>query len=212
MTKPFASQTAKIFIETKSVLFNAEQPFIFRSGRKSPVYVDCRRLISFPNERAQLMDMGATILRDIPVDCFAGGETAGIAYAALIAERLNKPMVYVRKEPKGYGRQAQIEGALHEGQKPRTLLVEDLQTDGGSKKVFIDALRAADCIVEHTFVLFHYAIYPQSLQTMKALGVQLHALADWWDMLETAKAGNYFDTKTLAAVEAYLHAPETWAA
>ncbi|MBI1326934.1 MAG: orotate phosphoribosyltransferase [Alphaproteobacteria bacterium] len=212
MNKDFAHKTAQILIETKSVLFNAEQPFIFRSGRKSPVYVDCRRLISFAEERSILMDMAAETLKDLPVDCFAGGETAGIAYAALIAERLNKPMVYVRKEPKGYGRQAQIEGALTEDKKPRTILVEDLQTDGGSKKTFIDALRKADCVVDHTFVIFHYGIYPQSLETMKSLGVSLNALADWWEVLETAKKGNYFDTKTLGVVENYLNAPESWAA
>ena len=72
-------------------------------------------------------------------DSVAGGETAGIPFAAWFAERMGLPMQYVRKKPKGFGRDAQIEGQLKEGD--RVLLVEDLATDGGSKIVFVDALR-----------------------------------------------------------------------
>src|SRR3546814_16892712 len=75
------------------------------------------------------------------IDCIAGGETAGIPFAAWIAERLGLPMLYVRKKPKGFGRDAQIEGAFREGS--RVLLVEDLATDGGSKLNFVDAIRRA---------------------------------------------------------------------
>lgn len=207
-----AFASAKILLDTKSILFNAKKPFVFTSGRISPVYVDCRRLISFPAERKQLMDLGADMVRREcgPLDYVAGGETAGIPYAAFVAERLNLPMLYVRKKPKGFGRMAQIEGCMDEPGK-RVLLVEDLQTDGGSKKVFVDALRTAGAIVEHAFVVFHYGILPASEENMKAWGLKLHALATWWDVLAVAKTGNYFDTDTLAAVEAFLQDPDGWA-
>lgn len=209
-----AREAAKILIETESVLFNAKEPFTLKSGRKSPVYIDCRRLISFPAERTRLMDFGAQVIsREIgenKIDLIAGGETAGIPYAALLAERLNKPMIYVRKEPKGYGRMAQIEGALPEKGKPKTILVEDLQTDGGSKKIFIDALREAKLKVDHTFVLFHYGIFNTSETNMKALGVNLHALATWWDVLKVAKKEKYFDKPTLKSVESFLNDPLGW--
>ncbi len=132
-----ARASAQILLDTKSVLFNAREPFIFTSGRASPVYTDCRRLISFPEERGILMDFGANMLREYAggVDLVAGGETAGIPYAAFIAERLNKPMLYVRKKPKGFGKMAQIEGVMDEEGK-RVVLVEDMQSDGASKKVF----------------------------------------------------------------------------
>jgi orotate phosphoribosyltransferase len=206
-----AKTSARILLETKSVLFNAREPFIFTSGRASPVYTDCRRLISFPEERGILMDFGASVLREQAggVDLVAGGETAGIPYAAFIAERLNKPMLYVRKKPKGFGKMAQIEGVMDEAGK-RVVLVEDLQSDGASKKVFIDALRAAGAVVEHSFVVFHYGIFPASEQNMKDAGVTLHALTTFWDVLAVAREKNYFDTETLDEVEKFLHAPDAW--
>lgn len=207
------TSTAKILLDTKSVLFNTEQPFVFTSGRISPVYVDIRRLISFPAERTQLMNFARDLLLEKVgadnIDYVAGGETAGIPYGAFIAHQLDKPMLYVRKKPKGFGRMAQIEGFMDkEGGK--VLLVEDLQTDGGSKKIFIDALRAAGAVVDHTFVVFHYGNMPASEQNNKDMGVELHALATWWDVLRVAKEQAYFNTDTLDEVEAFLNDPDGW--
>ncbi len=214
--KAIAQMTAEILIQTKSILFNANEPFTLKSGRKSPVYFDGRRLISFVNERATLMDAGAQVLASEVgmenIDYLAGGETAGIPYAAFIAERLQKPMLYVRKEPKGYGRMAQIEGVLPEKGSPKVILIEDMQTDGGSKKIFINALRDAGASVKHAFVMFHYGIFPQSEQNMKDAGIKLHALATWWDVLAVAKERKYFDAPTLQAVERFLNAPNEWEA
>ena len=213
--RDMALDAAKILIETESVLFNAKEPFTLKSGRQSPVYIDCRRLISFADERKRLMDYGAQILSDEigfeNIDSVAGGETAGIPYGAFIAERLEKPMIYVRKEPKGYGRMAQIEGHLPE-ENPKVILVEDLQTDGGSKKIFIDALRDADAKVDHTFVVFHYGIFEQSDKNMQDMGVKLHAIATWWDVLEAAREHKYFDDETLESVGSFLNDPENWSA
>ncbi len=216
--KEIAQNTARALIETKSVLFNAKEPFTLKSGNKSPVYIDCRRLISFVAERNKLMDYAAgLIISDIGVDnidVIAGGETAGIPYGAFISERLDKPMIYVRKEPKGYGRMAQIEGSLPEknnnANKPNVVLIEDLQTDGGSKKIFVEALREAGAKVDHVFVVFHYGIFDNSAKNMADLGVNLHALCTWWDVLEVAKDNGYFDDETLAAVEGFLNNPLGW--
>ena len=113
-----AEITARILLETESVLFRPEDPFTFTSGLRSPVYIDCRRLISFPRARKKLMDMAAELIeRHIgfeSLDAIAGGETAGIPFAAWIADRLSLPMLYVRKQPKGFGRNAQIEGELRD--------------------------------------------------------------------------------------------------
>lgn len=204
-----ARDSAKILLDTKSVLVNAAQPFTYTSGKQGPVYVDIRRLISFPAERSRLMDFAAQMLKDIPCDFVAGGETAGIPYAAFIAERLNKPMLYVRKKPKGFGRNAQIEGALEEDGK-RVILIEDLQTDGGSKKVFVDALRTAGAVIEHAFVVFHYGNFPQSYQNMKDWGLTLHALTTWKDVIAVAREGKYFDATTLSSVEDFLSDPVAW--
>lgn len=206
--------TAKILLEVQAVHFNAEKPFIFTSGWASPVYIDCRKLISYPRVRRALMEMAeTTITRDVgfeQIDAVAGGETAGIPFAAWIADRMMLPMQYVRKKPKGFGRNAQIEGNLEEGS--RVLLVEDLTTDSRSKINFVNALRTAGAEVNHCFVLFHYNIFKESVSVLKDIGVDLHALATWWDVLRVAKASGYFETKTLDEVEKFLHAPAEWSA
>jgi orotate phosphoribosyltransferase len=209
-----AAQSARILLEIKAVLFNAREPFTWTSGRKSPVYVDCRKVISFPRARTALLDFAAaTVLSEIgheSLDAIAGGETAGIPYAAWLADRLGLPMQYVRKQPKGFGRMAQIEGELHEGD--RTLLVEDLATDGGSKLKFIEALRTAGAEVKDAFVIFHYGIFPQSVSSLAAIGVRLHALATWHDVLKVAREDGYFDAETLNQVERFLNDPDGWGA
>lgn len=207
-----ALDTARILLKTRSVLLNPSEPFTLTSGRKSPVYVDCRRLISFPQERSRLMDYAAQIILeacDKPPELIAGGETAGIPYAAYISERLKCPMIYVRKSPKGFGRMAQIEGSL-EKDNPRGVLVEDLQTDGGSKEVFVKAMRQAGIQVKHCFVIFHYGIFEKSQDNMRSLGIQLHFLTDWWHILKAAKKDSIFDIKDLQDVEAFLKDPENW--
>ncbi|MEM7444787.1 MAG: orotate phosphoribosyltransferase [Pseudomonadota bacterium] len=207
-----AEQTAKMLVEVEAVLFNAREPFILTSGRASPVYIDCRKLISFPRIRSTLVDFAASTIVQAAgfesIDSIAGGETAGIPYAAWISDRLGLPMQYVRKKPKGFGRNAQIEGFLKEGD--QVVLVEDLTTDAGSKVNFCNALRSAGAKVEHAFVIFHYGIFPQSVETMREIGVELLALATWWDVLRVAKENSYFDAHDIEQVEAFLHAPVEW--
>jgi len=210
--KTIAGLTARMYLDTGAVRFMEDKPFIFTSGWASPVYNDSRWLISFPDARVMLMDFAvATIDREIGrdhIDAVAGGETAGIPFAAWVAERLHLPMQYVRKKAKGFGRGAQIEGKLTPGQ--RVLLVEDLATDGRSKVNFVNALRDADGKCEHCFVLFFYDIYPQGRKIFADLGVELHCLTTWWDVLAVAKASGQFEAKMLAEVEKFMHDPAGW--
>ena len=210
--KQIAELTAKMLLEVEAVRFNIKEPFKTTSGWATPVYTDCRKLISYPRVRSTLMDFGVSIvLRDIgfeALDGIAGGETAGIPFAAWIADRLMLPMQYVRKKPKGFGRNAQIEGDFSDGD--RILLVEDLTTDGQSKLAFCDALRNAGAEVSHTLVIFFYDIFPQSRQMLADHNIQLHYLTTWWDVLQVCKDNNYFDVETLGEVESFLHNPIEW--
>ncbi|MEI6986288.1 MAG: orotate phosphoribosyltransferase [Rhodospirillaceae bacterium] len=212
MTADIAALTAKLLIEIKAVHFNAATPYKLTSGWASPVYVDCRRIIAFPRARRVVVDLAVETIQAAigfeAVEVVAGGETAGIPFAAWIAERLGLPMQYIRKKPKGFGRDAQIEGVVTAG--ARTLLVEDLATDGKSKVNFVNALRGAGQKVNDAFVVFHYGIFPQSLSIMAELGVNLHSLATWWDVLAAARRHNYFDEDTLREVEAFLNDPVAW--
>ena len=209
-----ARLTARMLWEIEAVNFMQDKPFKLASGQLSPVYIDCRKLISFPRIRSTLMDfLTVTVMRNAGFEAFdniAGGETAGIPFAALVAERMALPMTYVRKKPKGYGRNARIEGAMTEGQ--RVLLVEDLTTDGGSKLSFVDAIRETGATCGHTAVIFYYGIFPETTQTLGDHGVSLHYLCTWHDVLAEAKARGGFDAETLAAVEAFLADPRKWQA
>ncbi|MBU2935700.1 MULTISPECIES: orotate phosphoribosyltransferase [Pacificibacter] len=207
-----ARLTARMLLEIKAVDFNAADPFTLASGLPSPTYVDCRKLISYPRIRSTLMDfLSVTVMRDAGFEAFdniAGGETAGIPFAAMVAERLALPMTYVRKKPKGYGRNARIEGTMSEGE--RVLLVEDLTTDGGSKLSFVDAIRDTGATCGHTAVIFYYGIFPETEKTLGDHGIQLHSLCTWWDVLAEAKLQKSFDSETLAEVEKFLNAPRDW--
>lgn len=207
-----ARLTARMLLEIKAVHFNAKEPFILASGLPSPTYIDCRKLISYPRIRSTLMDfLTVTVMRNAGFEAFdniAGGETAGIPFSAMVAERMALPMTYVRKKPKGYGRNARIEGEMREGE--RVLLVEDLTTDGGSKLSFVDAIRETGATCGHTAVIFYYGIFPETERTLGDHGVALHSLCTWWDVLAEAKAQEAFDASTLAEVERFLKDPRKW--
>ncbi len=207
-----ARLTASMLLEIGAVHFNAREPYIYASGLPGPTYIDCRKLISFPRIRSTLMDfLTVTVMRDAGFEAFdniAGGETAGIPFAALVAERMALTKTYVRKKPKGYGRNARIEGVMTEGQ--RVLLVEDLTTDGGSKLSFVDAIRETGATCGHTAVLFYYGIFPDTVQRLTDHGVTLHSLCTWWDVLRVARDTKAFDKETLREVESFLTAPRAW--
>ena len=208
-----ARLTARMLWEIGAVHFmEGGEPFKLASGLPSPVYIDCRKPNSFPRVRSTLMDfLAVTVMRDAGFEAFdniAGGETAGIPFAAMVAERLALPMTYVRKKPKGYGRNARIEGVMTEGQ--RVLLVEDLTTDGGSKLSFVDAIRETGATCGHTAVIFYYDIFPETRQVLGDHGIQLHHLCTWWDILAVARDEGRFDAATLDGVEAYLNDPRAW--
>lgn len=207
-----AELTAKMLLEINAVHFRTDKPFMLTSGLASPVYIDCRKLISYPRIRNTLMDFCAgTVMRDIgfeTIDTVAGGETAGIPFAAWLADRLQLPMHYVRKKPKGFGRDAQIEGGPIEGK--RVLLVEDLTTDGGSKIKFCEAIRQAGAEITDTIVIFYYDIFSGAGENMSSVGLRLHYLATWRDVLSVCRKQNHFDTETLSGVERFLDDPLRW--
>jgi orotate phosphoribosyltransferase len=209
-----ALTTSRMLLEIDAIRFRPEEPFTFTSGWKSPVYIDCRRIIYFPRVRSKICDLAVEkINRHVgyeTIEAVAGGETAGIPFAAWIADRMAAPMAYVRKQPKGFGRQALIEGDVPEGK--RTLLVEDLTTDGGSKIRFAQALRDAGAIVNHTFVVFFYGVFPGAFETLARMDIALHHLCTWWDVLEACRERPYFSEGALSEVRKFLEDPVGWSA
>ena len=154
MIQDYQNKVAQILIDIESVRFSFDKPFTLTSGLKSPVYVDCRKIISYVNERSIILNCAIEYFKEnkIEFEILAGGETAGIPYAAFFSQILKKPMIYIRKKPKGFGKNQQIEGNYIKNQK--AILIEDLATDGGSKIIFVKALREANLKVSDIFVVF----------------------------------------------------------
>jgi len=206
------SRVSELLFEINAVHCNLNEPFIFTSGWASPVYVDCRKIISMPRQRREIIQIAAeaidTAIGRDSFDVAAGGETAGIPFAAWLSDYYYKPMVYVRKQKKGFGRKSQIEGELEDGKK--VLLVEDLATDGKSKVNFCNAIREAGAEVDHAIVVFFYGIYPNAERIISDAGITLHALTDWRTNLEVGMAKGYFDAKQSSEIKIFLDDPETW--
>jgi len=209
-----AMTAARILLEIKAINFRPKEPYTLTSGWKSPVYIDCRRIIFFPQARAKISQLAVEkIQRAVgyeTIEAIAGGETAGIPYAAWMADRMGLPMSYVRKKPKGFGRNALIEGDVPEGK--QTLLVEDLTTDGQSKIRFTQSLRDAGALCNHAFVVFFYGVFANSIETLAENDITLHYLTTWWDVLEACRERPYFPEDAMAEVRRFLEAPAAWSA
>ncbi|MHC1566777.1 MAG: orotate phosphoribosyltransferase [Candidatus Syntropharchaeia archaeon] len=193
---------AEILLDLKAVHVDLDYPFLLTSGRISPVYVDCRKIISFPDERREIIEFAETVVKKIgEIDVIAGGETAGIPFAAWLSEKMDLPMIYVRKKPKGHGKFAQVEGEVREGD--RVLLFEDLIFDGGSKINFSDGIRKTGAKMEHCLVIFEYG----SDETRKNLmdhGIELYSLTNWKTLLEVGKKKNYFREEEEREIKKFL--------
>lgn len=201
-------QVAEILLKIQAIHFSVEDPFTLTSGKKSPVYVDCRKIISFPEERRFIMQAAAHLIeKNIPqgISHVCGGETAGIPYASWISDLLNVPMSYVRKKPKNFGRGEQIEGVL--SPKDRVLLVEDLASEGSSKIFFVEALRKIHAHCHHIFVIFFYNTFPQTQEKLKNLDVTLHYLCTWQDVLTIVRQKNLLPHVQLKEIEDFLYSP-----
>ena len=201
---------AEKLIDIESVKFSFENHFTLTSGLKSPVYVDCRKIISFLDEREFIMNEALNYFEKnkIKFDLVAGGETAGIPYAAIISEKIKKPMVYIRKKPKGFGQNQQIEGNFKE--KEKAILIEDLATDGGSKVVFVEAMRKAGLIVNDIFVIFYYDIFNLENSVLSKLNVNIHSLCTWKDIISVIEKKNSFKENDIKNLKKFLSNPDDW--
>jgi len=211
-----SQRVAEILLATESIAVYKDKPYVFVSGRISPVYIDCRKLLSFPTEREYIVThMAKKAEIDIgldKIDVVAGGETAGIPYAAFVAHIIRKPMIYIRKQPKGYGGTKQIEGILEPGK--RVLMVEDLITDGLSKLRFNIGVRGAGAKMTHCLCVFDYASdrlnQHEGKEALAKNGIELHVLANWDDVLDTGTSKKYFSAEQNAQIIDFLKDPENW--
>ena len=193
---------ADILLKIGSVNVNFKKQFTLTSGKKSPVYVDCRKLISFPKERDLIIsEMAKQIRKKYKKSVLvAGGETAGIPYSSFLCQKLKLPMIYIRKKPKGFGKGKLIEGDFKS--KSPSILIEDMATDGGSKIHFIQSMRKSKLSVKDIFVIFFYDIYPSAKKNIKKMNVNLNYLTSWNEILEVSP--NYISNSDQIKLKEYL--------
>lgn len=199
---------ATALLDAGCVSARRDEPFRLPSGWATPVYMDCRRIISFPKLRRLVVDEGLKRLRQAGalegVDAVVGGEASGIALAAWMADALELPLHYVRKKAAG---QSQVEGVLHAGD--RVLLVDDMMAAGQSKLRFCQALATAGAQVRDLFIVFDYGVFPTQA-ALDAVGVKVHALACWRDVLDVARARADFPPAILKELQDFLDDPAGW--
>ena len=210
MNNDYQDDVAEILLNIESVKFAFDNPFTLTSGLKSPVYVDCRKIISFVDERSKILNYALEYFKknNIVFDILAGGETAGIPYAAFFSELLSKPMIYIRKKPKGFGKDQQIEGNYKENQK--AILIEDLATDGGSKIIFIEALKKVNLNISDIFVVFYYDIFDIKKSPLYSFDVKIHSLCTWENIINVIKQKNLYSHKQIENLQNFLHNPDEW--
>ena len=197
---------ADILLRIGCVNINFKKKFTLTSGKKSPVYVDCRKLISYPEEREIVINEMTKLIKSKYKKkvVIAGGETAGIPYSSFISQKLKFPMIYIRKQPKGFGKGKLIEGEFKK--KSTSILIEDMATDGGSKLHFINSLRNNKLTVKDIYVVFFYNIYPAAKNNLSKMKVNLNYLASWRDIIEVSP--NYISSKEQLKLKKYISSIE----
>ncbi|MEQ8711350.1 MAG: phosphoribosyltransferase family protein [Rhodospirillales bacterium] len=200
-----ATETARIISDSRSLYTRTDgEPFFFSSGWASPVFIDCKKLISAPDDRSLLVEMAVeAITAHIDpgsLDAVAGCELTGVPFAALIADRLHKPLVLVCRQSKGFGRLAQFEGSFEPGAK--ILLIDDLATDGASESVFMSALRRAEAEILGTFVLVDFNVFTGEHRML--------SLATLEDIMDRAESDGYFGNREADEIRKFIRDAPTW--
>ncbi len=200
---------SEILLNVKAVALKTEPPFKWASGILSPIYTDNRILMSCPKERAIIINSFLEKIKKEKLDFygFAGTATAGIPWAAWIAQKLKRPMVYVRSSEKDHGKGNLIEGIAEKGKK--YVVVEDLISTGGSSINTINAIRQSGGVVEHCISIFTYEL-EKSKNNFKEANVKLLALTNFTNLVNLAKEKNYITTEQLDSIMAWKKEPESW--
>lgn len=206
-----SKKIAEILLDKQAVKLSFNPPFTYTSGMKGPIYCDNRLLISYPDERKFITDAFCNLVEEkgLKPDFIAGTATAGIPWAAFVADKLHLPMVYIRPEKKEHGAGKQIEGALPEGK--NVLVVEDLITTGGSSISSVNAIRSeGKCVCNHVLAIFTYG-FDKSKKAFDDANCKYFALSDFGVLLEVALERNYIDKEAYEKIQEYRLDPPSWA-
>ena len=203
-----ANEVAEKLLQINAVKLNPQNPFTWASGIKSPIYCDNRLVLSFPAVRTFVIQAFADKAAQFePFDIVAGVATAGIPHGALLADRLEKPFIYVREKAKSHGRQNQIEGNITEG--ARILLIEDLISTGGSSLKAVETLREAGCVVVGVLAIFSYG-FQKAADVFQVANCPFDTLSNYNVLVEKASAMQYISPNDVETLENWRVSPTKW--
>ena len=181
-------EVAKILLEGGAVTLSPTKPYTYASGIKSPIYCDNRVLMAYHDKRKKIVEYFVEVIKEMEeFDVLAGTATAGISWAAWIADKLEKPMIYIRGKSKEHGKQKLIEGNLEQGQK--VLIVEDLISTGGSSIAAVEAVREFGAEVTGCIAIFTYEL-EKSKNKFEEAKCKLVTLSNFSTLVEIASETN----------------------
>lgn len=191
------------------MVLKPNEPFTWASGWKSPIYCDNRLVLSHPEIRDYVADAFVAHIKEnyADVQSISGVATGGIAQAALVAQRLNLPMTYVRSGKKSHGRQNQVEGVVNAGDK--TVVIEDLVSTGGSSLTAVDALKERGAQVQGLVAIFTYG-FQKSVDAFQNANMPLMALTNYSTLIEEASKMGYVSAEQVSTLEEWRSAPSEW--
>jgi orotate phosphoribosyltransferase len=209
MNKENAIETARLLLEIKAIKLNTEDPFTWASGRKSPIYCDNRKTLSYPEIRTYIRQQFVYLVNEIfaDVDVIAGVATGGIAQGVLVAQDMGKPFVYVRPEAKTHGLKNQIEGDLKSGQS--VVVIEDLVSTGKSSLMAVDALRDFGCDVKGMAAIFTYEL-DVAKKNFEQENVTLNTITNYSTLIQTAINEHFISENDIMSLNAWRENPEKW--
>lgn len=209
ISKDIAQQTAAFLLQIEAIKLQPKNPFIWASGWKSPIYCDNRIVLSYPEIRSYVSKTMAEFLLNTygKPDVIAGVATGAIGIGMLVAEFLKLPFIYVRPEPKGHGRQNQIEGKLMPGQK--VVVIEDLISTGKSSLNAVKALKEHDANVLGMIAIFTYG-FSEAEENFKHYNVSLNTLSNYNHLIKEAKETNYISAEDEEFLSQWNANPSGW--
>jgi len=209
MNDVIARKVAESLVDIRAVGFVLDKPITFKSGIISPMYIDNRKLPSYPNEWRIVLDSFIQKMKEQNTDfeVIAGIETAGIPHSAGLGVLLNKPSVFIRKEAKDHGTKKMVEGGEVAGK--TVLLIEDLVTTGGSSLHGVKELKSAQAVVKDCFVIVSYG-FPVSKKAFADASVKLTALTDIDTLMEVAQSRGLLNNKDKKVITAWYNDPWNW--
>ena len=201
------SDLAGCLLQAGAVRLQPLDPFTWASGLKSPIYCDNRQLLGLPEVRDQIIEALVAGSMALKPTLIAGAATAGVPWAAMVADRLKLPMAYVRPTPKNHGMGRQVEGPLAKGH--RVVLIEDLISTGMSSLKCAEALRAEGADVPAVLALFSYGL-PQAEAAFASARIDLAVLSSFEVLSAEAESRGILDGVGLAALKAWRADTAAW--